>query len=174
MNQQASIEKRARELAEQLFTNGSGSKARHLRLHNAEGTYLGDWSEQPVVDQIETVLCATVSDLTTEIERLNQLINTPHTNDWLEAVKLEAAHQIERWGTDHDAGKTPLDWFWLIGYLAQKAVMSVITGDTEKAKHHTISTGAVLLNWFRRLVGDDKAFEPGSSDARSIAKEVGY
>jgi hypothetical protein len=96
-----------------------------------------------------------------EIERLTTLIDTPHTDDWLSAVPLEAAHQVKRWGVEHGVGKTPLDWFWLIGYLAQKAAASALAGDVEKAKHHTVSTGAVLLNWFRRLTGDDHTFQPG-------------
>jgi hypothetical protein len=103
-------------------------------------------------------------DITTiknELERLNELINTPHTADFLEAVPLEAAHQIARWGTEHDEGKQPTDWLWLIGYLAGKATNAAIKGDLEKAKHHTISTAAVCLNWFRRIVGDEKTFRPG-------------
>lgn len=96
-----------------------------------------------------------------EVARLAGLIDTPHTDDWLRAVPLEAAHQVKRWGVKHDVGKTPFDWFWLIGYLAQKAASSAVAGDTEKAKHHTISTAAVLLNWFRRLTGDDTTFQPG-------------
>ena len=67
---------------------------------------------------------------------------------------LEAAHQIDRWGADHDAGKTPWDWFWTVGYLAQKAASAALAGDTDKAKHHTISTSALLLNWHRRLSGE--------------------
>ncbi|WP_458865021.1 hypothetical protein, partial [Enterococcus faecium] len=30
---------------------------------------------------------------------LDALINTPHTDEWFDAVRLEAAHQIQRWGT---------------------------------------------------------------------------
>lgn len=96
-----------------------------------------------------------------EVTRLTKLIDTPHTDDWLRAVPLEAAHQVKRWGVEHDVGKTPFDWFWLIGYLAQKAAASAVAGDVEKAKHHTVSTGAVLLNWFKRLTGDDTLFQPG-------------
>ncbi|MEW6460420.1 MAG: hypothetical protein AB1459_04760 [Pseudomonadota bacterium] len=92
---------------------------------------------------------------------LNALINTPHTDEWFDAVRLEAAHQIQRWGTDHDAGKQPADWFWLLGYLGQKAMTAQIAGDEQKAKHHTISSGAMLLNWFRALVGDTNAMRPG-------------
>lgn len=97
-------------------------------------------------------------------ERVGQLlglIDTPHTEDWLKAVPLEAAHQIKRWGNDQDNGKTPWDWFWLIGYLSQKAAASALNAGAEKAKHHTISTAAVLLNWHRRLSGEDQTFQPG-------------
>lgn len=94
---------------------------------------------------------ASRDELVAEIERLRSLIDTPETEDWLTGVQLESAHQIVRWGPDHDAGKTPLDWFWLIGYLSQKAAMAALSGDVIKAKHHTISTGAALLNWHRRL-----------------------
>jgi len=107
-----------------------------------------------------------------EVERLEKLVNTPHTHDWLEAVPLEAAHQIERWGTDHDDGKSPFDWFWLIGYLSQKAAQSAVAGDVEKAKHHTISTGACLLNWYRRMTGDDYTFQPGIATSKPQTLEA--
>jgi hypothetical protein len=102
-----------------------------------------------------------VRDLKARIAELEGLINTPITDDWLEGVRLEAVHQQERWGAKHDAGKAPLDWFWLIGYLAQKAAMSAIAGDTEKAKHHTISTGAALLNWHRAITGEATLMRTG-------------
>jgi hypothetical protein len=88
------------------------------------------------------------------VKELEQLINTPQTHDWVVAVQLEAAHQIERWGVGQDAGKTPSDWFWLIGHLSGKALAAAITGNVEKAKHHTISTGAALLIWHRNLSTD--------------------
>lgn len=102
-----------------------------------------------------------VAQLQAEVERLSALLDTPHTADWFEGVKLEAGHQIKRWGTEHDAGKTPADWFWLIGYLSQKAMTAQMAGDDGKARHHTISTGAAMLNWFRAIVGDSNAMRPG-------------
>lgn len=54
--------------------------------------------------------------------------------------------------------------YWLIGYLAGKALTSAINGDIEKAKHHTISSGAVLLNWFERLSGGSEAMRPGIAE----------
>lgn len=92
---------------------------------------------------------------------LEGLINTPHLKDFVEAVKLEAAHQVERWGTKHDAGKTPTDWFWLLGYLSGKALASAIKGDREKALHHTISSAAALLNWHEHIAGRSRGMRPG-------------
>lgn len=74
-------------------------------------------------------------------------IDTPIINDFLEGVKREAAHQRGRWGHDHDDRKTHADWFWLLGYLGQKALYSALIGDKDKAMHHTITTAAALYNW---------------------------
>lgn len=96
-----------------------------------------------------------------EITRLTALLNTPEVEDFAKGAVLEAAHQRERWGSEHDAGKQPLDWFWLIGYLAQKAATAQMAGDTEKALHHTISTAAALANWHLAISGRDTAMRPG-------------
>jgi hypothetical protein len=104
-------------------------------------------------------------------ERLDA-INVPEVHDFVQGVIREAAHQRERWGSEHDAGKTPLDWFWLIGYLAQKASAAAIAGDTEKALHHTISTAAALANWHAQILGRCD-MRPGlSAEAQStVTKE---
>lgn len=113
---------------------------------------------------IEKCYCIpVVQRLADECSRLTDLIDTPHTADFLEAVPLEAAHQVKRWGTQHDAGKAPEDYFWLLGYLAGKCLRAAIDGDVAKAKHHTISVSAVCLNWHRRLSGEDQAFQPGTN-----------
>lgn len=99
--------------------------------------------------------------LQAEVTRLRGLINTPHTHDFIEAVKLEMPHQRERWGTSHDAGKTPADWFWLVGYLAGKALHALVSGNIEKAKHHVITTAAALGNWFLAITGESTTMRPG-------------
>lgn len=86
---------------------------------------------------------------------LHALINSPHTASFLEAVKLEAAHQRDRWGVPADRGKSAENWFWLVGYLAGKCLRAAITGDREKAKHHTISTAAACANWFEAIDRDN-------------------
>lgn len=102
-----------------------------------------------------------IAELEARVAELEALINSPETESWIRGVELEAAHQIERWGAEHDVGKTPFDWFWLIGYLAQKGAASAVAGDIGKAKHHTISTGAALLNWHRNLSGANTEMRPG-------------
>lgn len=104
---------------------------------------------------------AEVATLRARVAELEAQINTPETADFMRGVPLEAAHQRERWGVEQDAGKGPLDWFWLIGYLAQKAATSALAGDFEKAKHHTISTAAALANWHLFLSGGDDRMRPG-------------
>jgi hypothetical protein len=96
-----------------------------------------------------------------EVERLKALLNTPEVEDFVKGAALEAGHQRQRWPSDHDVGKTPFDWFWLVGYLAQKAAAAAVSGDVEKAKHHTISTAAVLANWHLALTGADTSMRPG-------------
>jgi hypothetical protein len=81
-----------------------------------------------------------------EIDRLNAIINTPHTDNFLQAVSIEAEHQRQRW---NDSNKAPADWFWLVGYLAGKALAAVLSGDHMKAKHHMVTTAAALANWHR-------------------------
>lgn len=84
---------------------------------------------------------------------LEKKLNTPELHDFSAAVTLEAAHQRERWGSEHDAGKEPADWFWLLGYLSGKALRAHMSGDLEKALHHTISSAAALANWHAAIEG---------------------
>lgn len=92
---------------------------------------------------------------------LRAKLNTPITDNFLEGVKLEAVHQVERWGAKHDTGKEPEDWFWLLGYLGGKALSAAKAGDKEKALHHTISSAAALANWHAALQGLPTPMRPG-------------
>ncbi len=102
------------------------------------------------VERLGLEVCA----LQAENSRLNSLINSPETADFLEGVKREAAHQRERWGTPHDREKSAEHWYWLVGYLAGKALRSAITGNREKALHHTISSAAALSHWHAAITHD--------------------
>lgn len=106
-----------------------------------------------------------------ELEKLRALVNSPHTNDFLHSVRMEVAHQVERWGTVHDRAKEPADWFWLLAYLSGKALAAHIAGDVEKAKHHTISSAAMLANWHAAIACADNRMQPGSGDLQQFLKE---
>ena len=94
-----------------------------------------------------------VNEVMDENLRLTKLLNTPEIIDFVKAVQIEAAHQRERWGSEHDAGKAPADWFWLIGYLAGKALHAQTGGNIEKALHHVITAAAALCNWHAAILG---------------------
>jgi DNA polymerase III epsilon subunit-like protein len=86
------------------------------------------------------------------IKELETILNTPEFHDFIKAVPLEAAHQVQRWGTEHDAGKEPQDWFWLIGYVAGKALRAVLDMNWEKALHHCVTIAACACNWHAHLL----------------------
>ncbi|WP_258570033.1 DUF551 domain-containing protein [Burkholderia sp. MBR-1] len=100
-------------------------------------------------------------ELRAEIGRLNAIINTPQDDDFLRAVSIEAEHQRQRWGSEHDAGKSPADWFWLVGYLAGKALHAAAMCDAEKAEHHVITTAAACANWNKAMRGETN-MRPGT------------
>ena len=97
---------------------------------------------------------AEIAGALAEVERLNAIVNTPQANDFLRAVSTEAEHQRQRWGSDHDRGKTPADWFWLVGYLAGKALHAHAASDLTKAEHHVITAAAALANWHMAMFGN--------------------
>lgn len=101
-----------------------------------------------------------------EISRLSAIINTPQSGDFLRAVSIEAEHQRQRWGADGDAGKAASDWFWLIGYLAGKALHAHAAGDMIKAEHHIITTAAACQNWHAAMFGNTE-MRPGIAASKS-------
>lgn len=132
--------------------------------------------------------------LRVRVAQLESLINTPATADFLRAVELEAAHQIERWGEDSRAvltsSKDDSDWLWLVAYLSVKAVFgkkrlvadwmardvrsSAVEfarlgqpnpdGGSEKKAHRIISIAAAALNWHRNTW-------PGAAPAKGVIDE---
>lgn len=139
--------------------------------HARVGAFIGAPEEALSVDGLLVVLdrahadrgalLAVVDDLTAEVARLQAILNAPELYQFTQAVSLEAAHQRARWGSDHDAGKAPEDWFWLLGYLGGKALHAAKSCDRDKALHHCISSAAVLANWHSALLGRDTSMRPG-------------
>jgi hypothetical protein len=102
--------------------------------------------------------------LKARVRELEALLNMPETVDFIEGVRREAAHQRERWGSEHDDGKTDADWFWLVGYLVGKALHK-----PEKRLHHLITAAAALLNWHLYTLGKTNmrpGIEPPTRGAR--------
>jgi hypothetical protein len=96
-----------------------------------------------------------------ELDRVTALLNSPEILNFAQAVQLEAAHQRERWGTEHDGGKTDADWFWLIGYLAGKALHNPAPEGVrpthaymfEKRLHRIVTVAAAACNWHAAVLG---------------------
>lgn len=101
-----------------------------------------------------------------ELRYLRALVGSPELQDFAKGTLLEAAHQVIRWGAEHDEGKEPQDWLVLVVYLAGKCRAAHNSGDVEKAKHHTISTSAALANWVRAMAGT-RDMRPGITDCMS-------
>lgn len=103
-----------------------------------------------------------IDALTLESDALTAKLNVPELHNFAAAVVAEAAHQRQRWGSDHDAGKTPADWLWLIGYLTGKCLHAVVDGRRDKALHHAITAAAALANWHAAILGTTN-MRPGLS-----------
>jgi len=104
---------------------------------------------------------AALATVAAERDALLAKLNTPELHDFAAGVVLEAAHQRERWGAEHDVGKAPADWFWLLGYLGGKVLKALEAKDLDKALHHTISSAAALANWHAAISGVNTAMRPG-------------
>jgi hypothetical protein len=96
-----------------------------------------------------------------ELRELRALIDSPRIDEFFEAVRIEAAHQVERWGVEHDAGKRSEDWITLFMYLLGKAATAHFAGNRDKLLHHIITVAAVALNWHRNATGENTRMRPG-------------
>jgi len=54
---------------------------------------------------------ALIDGLLDEITELQRHLNTPELHDFATGVISEGQHQRARWGSEHDSGKQPEDWF---------------------------------------------------------------
>lgn len=134
-----------------------------------------------LLNRSDTVTPAFLRLVGAELHRMDALLNSPELIDFPKGVQLEAAHQRERFDAGHDAGKTPEDWFWLIGYLSGRAlahhkeaerlqgvhaeamrdahpdaevrIMEQVKHHREKAVHHTITAAAACANWHAAVLG---------------------
>ena len=95
-----------------------------------------------------------IAGLQAEVDRLTAILNTPLFEEFAEAVVAEAAHQESRQDQYKDELKEPEDWYWLIKYLAGKALQAHADRDRKKALHHTISSAAALAHWHAAILAE--------------------
>lgn len=117
-------------------------------------------TEQDEITQLEAAL----ADERMEHNLLKELLSRPEIDDFREGIVREAGHQRQRWGTAHDRSKSAENWYWLVGYLAGKALRAAITGDRNKALHHTISAAAALFQWHQAIKSDDSGAGIGQDE----------
>ncbi|MDR6381779.1 hypothetical protein [Paraburkholderia caribensis] len=104
-----------------------------------------------------------------EIARLNAIINTPHSDDFLQGVSIEAEYQRQLHGVDaEDCRYDWPQWFWVVGYLVGKAFAACKARDAEKAKHHLVTSAALLANWHNVMSGKPAA-SVHSNTGRALA-----
>ncbi len=84
-------------------------------------------------------------------EYRNQLINTPEVEDFMNGVKIEAVHQTEKWGADHEESKYPHDYSLVLDKLKGKQALAIWDRNIEKYKHHLITMAAVCHNIHRQI-----------------------
>jgi len=90
----------------------------------------------PMVPRFDAhVARATIEAMIADHDRVVALINNPEFEAFLRGVHVEAVHQVERWGQAHDRAKRPADWFWLVGYLAGKALHSATGEQLPRYRH---------------------------------------
>lgn len=105
------------------------------------------------------------------LRELERERDSPEIRDFICAIQREAEHQRARWGSEHDAGKAPEDWLWLVAYLATKATQAHRYNDHDKYLHHIITCAAVCLNWHANASGADTRMRPGTEHALLAARE---
>jgi len=87
----------------------------------------------------------------TRLQYLENLINNPEIEDFLKGVKLESAHQIERWGIEKEQSKYPHDYALVISKLVGKLAVDIFDKNTDKYKHHLVTIAAVAFNIHRQI-----------------------
>lgn len=142
---------------------------RSIELEAIKNSLLKDWSQNSLHGRLQ--LLGRAEKAEAEVKRLMVLLNTPEIADFLRAVEIEMPHQRERWGTDHDSGKTDADWFWLIGYLAGKALHNPPNDmqPFEAKLHRIVTIAAAAGNWHAAVSGSSTSMRPGIMPPEAIA-----
>lgn len=82
---------------------------------------------------------------------LEALINSPEIGDFIEGVKIEAAHQTEKWGREQEESHHPAHYILVANKLLGKLAVAMWNGDKEKFSHHLITIAAAMHNCHRQI-----------------------
>lgn len=82
------------------------------------------------------------------------MLQEPGGEQFVAAMRLEAAHQAMRWGLPEDREKSAENWFWLLGFIGGKALRAQLEGNRQDAMKHTIEAAACLMHWHRAIACD--------------------
>lgn len=141
---------------------GSSAYAKKLetRIAELEADLAFQKSVTDAARQQQSDLLGRVEAAESEIHRLNAIIHTPESDDFLKGIATEAEYQRQLHGID--ATEARFDWvqyFWVTGYLLNKALAACKSGEDngEKAKHHLTTTAALISNWHNVLTGKPAA-----------------
>lgn len=69
------------------------------------------------------------------------IINTPHTVEFENAMKVEMVHHTQRWGDER--GVPPHHFMLVLQMISGKLAMAVLEKDAVKFEHHLITLTAV-------------------------------
>lgn len=86
------------------------------------------------------------------LEYLESLINSPEVNDFIEGLKIEQAHQTEKWGREQEENHHPAHYILVNNKLLGKLTVAMWDGDVEKFKHHCITIAAAMFNCHRQIM----------------------
>ncbi|MFM0405249.1 hypothetical protein [Paraburkholderia dipogonis] len=101
-------------------------------------------------------ISAYAKQLEARVAELNAIIHTPESDEFLKGVSIEAEYQRQLHGIDATEARFDWhQWFWVTGYLLGKALAACKSGegDGEKAKHHLVTSAALINNWHNTLTG---------------------
>lgn len=129
------------------------SKEEYLLTNGVMAYDLGKVEKQ-VMKAMDDYLDGETTELKKQIEKLNLLINNPELNNFIEAIKIESAHQTERWGREHEENSPPHHYVLVANKLLGKIATSIFDSDSDKFKHHCITLASMLHNCHRQI---DKA-----------------
>lgn len=160
LRSQQAVDSRPHEI-EQLTDEGADAlEAANSRI--AEFERILDGLPQDAIDGGWTArgISAYAKHLESRVAELNAIIHTPESDEFLKGVAIEAEYQRQLHGIDAtDARFDWIQYFWVTGYLLNKALAACKSGEDngEKAKHHLVTTAALISNWHNVLTGKPTA-----------------